>query len=70
MLGWVEIKIHTDLNDLLLSILILLVTVFLIEALPEELIFRGYIYRYLHAIFPHWGTIILQALLFSLFAFL
>src|SRR5690625_7986789 len=43
MLGWVEIKIHTDLNDLLLSILILLVTVFLIEALPEELIFRGYI---------------------------
>ncbi len=69
MLGWVEIKIQTDLNYLLLSILILLVTVFLIEALPEELIFRGYIYRYLHVIFPHWGTIILQALLFSLFAY-
>jgi len=69
MLGWVEINIQTDLNNLLLSILILLVTVFLIEALPEELIFRGYIYRYLNVIFPHWGTIILQALLFSLFAY-
>ncbi|MBD1381867.1 CPBP family intramembrane glutamic endopeptidase [Metabacillus arenae] len=69
MLGWVEIKVHTDLNYLLLSILILFITVFLIEALPEELIFRGYIYRYLNAQFPHWGTIILQALLFSLFAY-
>lgn len=69
MLEWVEIEVHTDLNDLLLSILILFITVFFIEALPEELIFRGYIYRYLNALFPHWGTIILQALLFSLFAY-
>src|SRR5699024_5090614 len=58
MLGWVEIKIHTDLNYLLLSILTLFITVFLIEALPEEFIFRGYIYRYLNVIFPHWITII------------
>lgn len=69
MLGWVEIKIYTDLNELLLSILILFITVFLIEALPEELIFRAYIYRHLNTLFPHWGTIILQALLFSLFAY-
>lgn len=69
MLGWVEIKFHSDLNELLLSMMILFITVFLIEALPEELIFRGYIYRYLHACFPQWGTIILQALLFSLFAY-
>ncbi|CDQ39993.1 CAAX amino terminal protease self-immunity [Virgibacillus salexigens] len=68
MLGWVEIKVYTDLSYLLMSILILFITVFFIEALPEELVFRGYIYRYLNALFPHWGTIILQALLFSLFA--
>lgn len=67
--GWVEIKIHTNLNYLLMSILILFITVFLIEALPEEFIFRGYIYRYLNVVFPHWGTLILQTLLFSLFAY-
>ncbi|WP_096271929.1 CPBP family intramembrane glutamic endopeptidase [Paucisalibacillus globulus] len=70
MFGWVEITVYTNFNTLLLSILILFVTVFLIEALPEELIFRGYIYRYLNALFPHWSTIILQALLFTVFAYL
>lgn len=69
ILGWVEIKVHTDLNNLLMSILILFITVFLMEALPEEFIFRGYIYRYLNVVFPHWGTLILQTLLFSLFAY-
>ena len=69
ILGWVEIKVHTDLNNLLMSILILFITVFLMEALPEEFIFRGYIYRYLNVLFPHWGTVILQTLLFSLFAY-
>src|SRR5690625_3794876 len=69
MLGWVEIQVHTDLKYLLLSILTLFITVFFIEALPEELIFRGYIYRYLNVLFPHWGTIILQTLIFSLFAY-
>src|SRR5690625_2403489 len=70
LFGWVEIQVHTDLKFLLLSMLILFITVFFIEALPEELIFRGYIYRYLNALFPHWGTIILQTLLFSLYAYL
>lgn len=69
MLGWVEITAYTDFNYLLLSILILFITVFFIEALPEELIFRGYVYRYLNTVLPHWGTIILQALLFTLFAY-
>lgn len=69
LFGWVEITIHTDFNLLLLSILFLFITVFLIEALPEELIFRGYLYRHLNALFPHWSTIILQAALFTLFAY-
>jgi len=69
MLGWVEIKVHTDSNYLLMSILILFITVFFIEALPEEFVFRGYIYRYLNAVFPHWITIVIQSMLFSLFAY-
>lgn len=68
-LGWVELTVNTNLNELLLNILILSVTVFLIEALPEEFIFRGYIYSYLNVLFPHWATLFLQTILFSLFAF-
>lgn len=70
MLGWVELTLHTDFARLLISIFILFITVFLMEALPEEFIFRGYIYRYLNVSFPHWFTVILQSLLFSLFAYL
>lgn len=70
MFGWVKITLNTDMNILLLSTLILFFTVFLMEALPEELIFRGYIYRYLNVLFPHWMTVILQTFLFTLFAYL
>lgn len=68
-LGWVEVTLFSGLENLLFSILILFITVFLIEALPEELIFRGYIYRYLNVDFPHWITLIIQTLLFSFFAY-
>ena len=67
--GWIEITLNTNVSILLLSLLILFITVFLMEALPEELIFRGYIYRYLNVLFPHWLTVILQTFLFSLFAY-
>ncbi|MBU5676895.1 CPBP family intramembrane metalloprotease [Alkaliphilus sp. MSJ-5] len=70
MTGWVEIKvITTDLNQLLLSILILFITVFFIEAFPEELVLRGYIYSYLNSLFPHKITLFIQSLIFSLFAY-
>lgn len=67
--GWSEITITTDLNQLLLSVLLLSVTVFLIEAFPEELIFRGYVYSYLKELFPHWITVVIQSVIFSLFAY-
>lgn len=70
MAGWVEITVQTNVNQLLMSVLILFITVFFIEALSEELIFRGYLYRHLQALFPHWATVLLQALLFTLFAYL
>jgi len=69
MFGWIEITLNTNVSILLLSLLILFITVFLMEAFPEELIFRGYIYRYLNVLFPHWLTVILQTFLFSLFAY-
>ena len=69
MLGWVEITLQTELHILFVNMMILFITVFLMEALPEELIFRGYIYHYFNILFPHWVTIILQALLFLLFAY-
>lgn len=67
--GWVEITVTTNLNQLLLSALILYTTVFLMEAFPEELILRGYVYSYLNTLFPHWITLIIQSLIFSLFAY-
>jgi len=69
LVGWAEITVTTNLNQLLLRFLILYITVFLIEAFPEELIIRGYIYSHLNAIFPHWITLIIQTLIFSLFAY-
>ncbi|GGA89926.1 CPBP family intramembrane glutamic endopeptidase [Ornithinibacillus halotolerans] len=69
-LGWVDLKLNSNIDTLLWSILLLFVTVFFMEALPEEFIFRGYIYQYLNVVFPHWATIIIQTLLFSLFAYL
>lgn len=69
LVGWAKITVTTNLNQLLPSIFILYITVFLIEAFPEELFFRGYIYGYLNAVFPHWGTLIIQSVLFSVFAY-
>lgn len=67
--GWAEITVITNLNQILLSTLILYIIVFLMEAFPEELILRGYIYSYLNTLFPHWITLIIQTLVFSLFAY-
>ena len=69
LVGWAEITVTANLNQLLLSTLILYITVFLIEAFPEELIMRGYIYSHVNAMFPHLKTVIIQTLIFSLFAY-
>lgn len=69
MLGWVEITLNSNLHSLAVYILLLFITVFLMEALPEEIFFRGYMYHYLNVLFPHWLTVILQIVLFSLFAY-
>lgn len=67
--GWAKITVTANLNQFLWRVLILYITVFLMEAFPEELILRGYIYSYLNALFPNWITLFLQSLIFSVFAY-
>lgn len=50
------------------TILLLFLAVLLTEALPEEAVFRGYITTVLSSFLPGWWAIIIQALLFTLFA--
>ena len=45
----------------------ILALVILYEAIPEELIFRGYLFRVLSERLPGWATIFAQALLFCAF---
>lgn len=65
-LGWVEISVETTPADLLSGLAGLMVLVLLYEALPEELIFRGYVYRNLNVSFPRWSAVAGQAVLFTL----
>lgn len=67
-LGRVEISLDTSIIELLPLLVGLIVLVLLYEALPEELVFRGYIYRNLAASVPRWSAVIGQAILFSLWA--
>ncbi|MDP9847041.1 CPBP family intramembrane glutamic endopeptidase [Streptosporangium lutulentum] len=68
--GWVEISLRTSVADALQVAALLVVLVFLYEALPEELVFRGYLQRNLVTALPAWQTVIAQAALFTLFGFL
>lgn len=65
-LGWTRISLGTPSVGNLLLFLYLPVLVFLYEALPEELIFRGYLYRNLSARYARWVSVLAQAMLFTL----
>lgn len=54
--------------DLGLTVLLLVLAVLLTEALPEEAVFRGYVTTALGAVARGWGVIVIQALLFTVFA--
>jgi uncharacterized protein len=66
--GWVELSLTTSIGNLVFLLLSLAVLVFLYEALPEELAFRGYLYRNLSASFSRWLAVGGQAILFCLWA--
>ncbi|MCW6009043.1 CPBP family intramembrane metalloprotease [Micromonospora sp. CPCC 205371] len=67
VLGELRIDLRGSLVEVVLSVLALVVLVFLYEALPEELIFRGYLYRNLATALPRWAAVLAQAVLFTLF---
>lgn len=54
--------------DLVLTVLLLVGAVLLTEAIPEEVVFRGYVTTVLGAFTRGWATIALQAVLFTIFA--
>ena len=66
-LGWARITVSTPDAGIIFLALYLPLLVFLYEALPEELIFRGYFYRNLATRFSLWLAVVLQAILFTLF---
>lgn len=54
--------------DLARTVLLVLFAVLLTEALPEEAVFRGYVTTVLGAVTRGWSVIVIQALLFTVFA--
>ena len=69
MSGWTHISLQAPISTVVWKLLFLIAVVFLMEAFPEELVFRGYIYTGLNTVFPHWLAVLLQTVLFTLFAF-
>lgn len=65
--GWVSVQAHAPLTHILGWAALLIVVVFFFEALPEELIFRGYLQRNLTTVLPPWLAAIAQAILFTAF---
>lgn len=64
--GWVTIEIVRPLGDILAFVPLLALLVFLYEAFPEELIFRGYIYANLAQRLKGYRVVLVQAALFTL----
>lgn len=65
--GWLRLSSRVSLIDGIAWVTLLVALVFVFEAFPEELIFRGYIFRNLAAEMPPWLALIGQALLFTVF---
>lgn len=66
-LGWVRVFVGTPSAGVVLLALYLPLLVFLYEAFPEELVFRGYFYRNLTDRYTRWFAVVAQAALFTLF---
>lgn len=67
--GWVEVRAGGVTAGVLGLLLLRAVSVFLFEALPEELVFRGCLLDVLAARLPRWTAVGAQAVLFLLFGF-
>lgn len=67
--GWAEIKINWE-GAQIDMILLGMLSVFITDALPEELVFRGYIFSNLLTRFVKWKSALITTLLFVLFPIL
>lgn len=65
-LGWTVITPLAPRGEILAFIPLLVLLVFIYEALPEELAFRGYMQVNLETRLGYWGAIFVQAALFAL----
>lgn len=63
--GWLEMRLGSSPLEVVGAVVLLVVLVFVYEAFPEELIFRGYLYRNLVSIVVPWAAILGQAVLFT-----
>jgi len=66
--GVASVQMTSDWSHALASLAILIPAVLLIEAIPEELLFRGYLQGTLARRLSPWLAVVAQALLFVLFA--
>ncbi|MEV2274471.1 CPBP family intramembrane glutamic endopeptidase [Nocardiopsis sp. NPDC049922] len=66
-MGWSSIGAAVPWTDLVPGVALLAVLVLVFEAVPEELIFRGYLFRNLNTAMPAWLAVLAQAGLFALF---
>lgn len=63
--GWATLTLNTT-GPVLGTFAAAVATAFFFEALPEELAFRGYIYKNLNAKFARWGAALITTALFVL----
>lgn len=68
-LGLAAVRITRSPGEAAAQLLAVVVLVLLFEAIPEELIFRGYVFTVLAARLPTWAVILGQAVIFCLFGF-
>jgi hypothetical protein len=69
-LGWSGITLRSSGGALAAVIGLRFVTVLIYEALPEELLFRGYLYHHLATVVPRGLAVVVQAVLFVLWGVL
>ena len=65
--GWAELRAPDGFGVAVAQTLAVLVLVLLYEAIPEELIFRGYLYSTLRERLPRWASVLGQSALFCAF---
>lgn len=68
-LGWADLTVTVSPGRLLAGVAALTVLVFLYEALPEELIFRGYFFANFADRWPSTVAVLVQGALFTLWGF-